>query len=43
MTKLKMIGLSALGLLAMAITAAAQTAGQTAGVDNHRSAIAIGA
>ena len=44
MNKLKMIGLSALGLLMMAATAAAQGANQTAGApDNHRSAIAIGA
>ena len=44
MSKLKMIGLSALGLLMMAATAAAQGANQAAGgVDNHRSAIAIGA
>ena len=44
MKKLKMIGLSALGLLLMAATAAAQGAGQApAGADNHRSAIAIGA
>jgi len=43
MNKLKMLGLSTLGLLVMAATAAAQGANQTAGVDNHRSAIAIGA
>src|SRR6476469_3938229 len=43
MKKLRMIGLSALGLLMMAITAIAQPAGQTAVADNHRSAIAIGA
>lgn len=44
MKKLKMIGLSALGLLLMVATAAAQGANQTAaGGDNHRSAIAIGA
>jgi len=43
MSKLKMIGLSTLGLLLMAATAAAQGANQTAVVDNHRSAIAIGA
>jgi len=45
MTKLKMIGLSTLGLLMMAATAAAQGANQTAaaGGDSHRSAIAIGA
>lgn len=44
MTKLKMIGLSVLGLLVMAATAAAQGANQTAAAgDNHRSAIAIGA
>ena len=44
MSKFKMIGLSALGLLMMAATAAAQGANQAAGgVDNHRSAIAIGA
>jgi F-type H+-transporting ATPase subunit c len=44
MNKMKMIGLSALGLLMMAATAAAQGANQTAaGGDSHRSAIAIGA
>ena len=43
MKKLKMIGLSALGLFIMAATAVAQPAGQVATADNHRSAIAIGA
>jgi F-type H+-transporting ATPase subunit c len=43
MNKLKMIGLSALGLLVMAATAAAQGANQAGVVDNHKSAIAIGA
>ena len=44
MNKLKMIGLSALGLLLMVATAAAQGANQpAAGGDSHRSAIAIGA
>jgi F-type H+-transporting ATPase subunit c len=43
MKKLKMIGLSSLGLLMMAATAAAQGANQAAGGDSHRSAIAIGA
>jgi len=43
MKKLKMIGWSALGLMLMAVTAAAQGANQAAGADNHRSAIAIGA
>jgi F-type H+-transporting ATPase subunit c len=43
MKKVSMIGLSLLGLLLMAVTAAAQGANQTGAVDNHRSAIAIGA
>jgi F-type H+-transporting ATPase subunit c len=43
MKKLKMIGLSALGLMLMAVTAAAQGATQAPVADNHRSAIAIGA
>ena len=43
MNKLKMVGLSALGLLMMAATAAAQGANAPAGGDSHRSAIAIGA
>ena len=43
MNKVKMVGLSALGLLMMAATAAAQAGNQPAVADNHRSAIAIGA
>jgi F-type H+-transporting ATPase subunit c len=43
MKKVRMIGLAMLGLLLMAVTAAAQGANQPAAVDNHRSAIAIGA
>jgi F-type H+-transporting ATPase subunit c len=43
MKKLQMLGLATLGLLLAAITAAAQGANQAGPVDNHRSAIAIGA
>jgi F-type H+-transporting ATPase subunit c len=43
MKKFRMIGLAILGLLLMAVTAAAQVGNQAATVDNHRSAIAIGA
>ena len=44
MKKLRMIGLSILGLMLMAVTAAAQGANQAAeGGGSHRSAIAIGA
>ena len=43
MKKLRMIGLAMLGLLLMVVTAAAQGVNQTGAVDNHRSAIAIGA
>ena len=43
MKKLRMIGLSTLGLMLMAVTAAAQPASEAAGGGSHRSAIAIGA
>src|SRR5262252_7257042 len=43
MKKFRMIGLAGLGLLLTAVTAAAQGANQAGVVDNHKSAIAIGA
>lgn len=44
MKKMKMIGLSALGMMLMAVTAAAQSTTAAAGAESYRSAaIAIGA